>query len=138
MIIKFTLNDNDFTHYIELFLKEPLFCRTYEYAKHLQAELNRDDKNYYSKYKEISLETERFKGLLWKCMENTISKEEQKYFLEYLKKIFLYYIKSTKNSDDYKYIEDNINIRLNKTISDKWQNDEIVYYFISCEKYITL
>ena len=71
-------------------------------------------------------------------MENTISKEEQKYFLEYLKKIFLYYIKSTKNSDDYKYIEDNINIRLNKTISDKWQNDEIVYYFISCEKYITL
>lgn len=138
MIIKFTLNDNDFTHYIELFLKEALFCRAYEYAKHLQAELNRDDKNYYSKYKEISLEAEKFKNLLWKCMENTISKEEQKYFLEYLKKIFLYYIKSTKDTDNYKYIEDNINIRLNKTISDKWQNDEIVYYFISCEKYITL
>lgn len=138
MIIKFTLNDNDFTHYIELFLKTPLIIRASDYSKHLQLKLSRNSKDYYKKWKDISLEREEFLNLLYKCVENKINEEEQEKLLKYLKKVFLLYIKATTNDDDYNYIKNNIIIRLNKTIDDKWQNDEVVYYFISNEKYITL
>ena len=81
---------------------------------------------------------DEFNKLITKCSENKISRDERAEFLKILKESFLYFAGKIKNNYDYNYIKKEIKINLKRRISDEWQNYEVVYYFISNEKYITL
>lgn len=141
MIIRFTMNDNDYTQLLELFLNKSLICRIYSYTDYLKQNLDIKkigEAKYYKEWKEITLVRDNFEKLMVKCRDNEIDKDEKKQFLRILKDIFLYFTKTVGKDYDYNYIKRNIRIQLKNQISDEWQNGEVIYYFISNEKYITL
>lgn len=141
MIIRFTMNDNDYTQLIELFLSKPLTYRVSEYIDDLKNDLNIKkigEAKYYKDWKNLQIKIDEFKKLITKCSENKISGNERAEFLKILKESFLYFAGKIKNDYNYSYIKKRIKINLKRRISDEWQNYEVVYYFISNEKYITL
>lgn len=141
MIIRFTMNDNDYTQLIELFLSKSLTYRVSEYIDDLKNDLDIKkigEAKYYKEWKNLQIKIDEFKKLITKCSENKISRDERTEFLKILKESFLYFAGKIKNNYDYNYIKKEIKINLKRRISDEWQNYEVVYYFISNEKYIIL
>ena len=141
MIIRFTMNDNDYTQLIELFLSKSLTYRVSEYIDDLKNDLDIKkigEAKYYKEWKNLQIKIDEFKKLITKCPENKISRDERTEFLKILKESFLYFAGKIKNNYDYNYIKKEIKINLKRRISDEWQNYEVVYYFISNEKYIIL
>lgn len=136
MIIKYTLNDNDFTQVIEMHLDEfgPFQATLYKtIEEHIEFQNN------VRKYDEMSA--------------NDLERKELKQKLEKtIIQVFKNYINSIKpnsnwqtdriNAEDLndskQYIFEHIKINIISFVSDKWQNGEVVYYFTSNQKYLTM
>ena len=135
MIIKYTLNDNDFTQVIEQHLEE--------YGPFLGT-LNTIDENIefkdnIMKYDEMSKDDLERKALKQKLIKTIKQK-----FKDYINSI---QPNSNWHTDGFNakeliesksYILRNIRINIVNSISDKWQNGEVVYYFTSNMKYLTM
>lgn len=136
MIIEYTLKDNDYTQVIEQYLEEygpflAIFFSTIDEHIEFKKDIAR-----YDNLKNNSPEQKELKSKLTKT----------------LKQKFKAYINSiAENSnwntgaitakeliDSRPYILKNIKIKIVHSITDKWQNDEVVYYFTSNMKYITM
>lgn len=56
-----------------------------------------------------------------------------------LKRALLYWISTNERAKDaYDYLKDNIEISYVKAVKSKWENGEVVYWFIDYNKYITM
>lgn len=56
-----------------------------------------------------------------------------------LKRALLYWISTNERTKDaYDYLKDNIEISYVKAVKSKWENGEVVYWFIDYNKYITM
>lgn len=136
MIIEYTLKDNDYTQVIEQYLEEygpflAIFFSTIDEHIEFKKDIAR-----YDNLKNNSPEQKELKSKLTKT----------------LKQKFKAYINSiAENSnwntgaitakeliDSRPYILKNIKIKIVHSITDKWQNGEVVYYFTSNMKYITM
>lgn len=136
MIIKYTFKDNDYTQIIEKHLEE--------YGPYLGMLYSTIDdyiefKDNVTKYDEMSNNDPKRKELKQKL-------------INIIKQVFKNYINSIKpnskwqtdgiNAEDLndskQYIFENIKIDIVNSISDKWQNGEVVYYFTSNQKYLTM
>ena len=136
MIIKYTMNDNDFTQVIEQYLEEygpylAIFFETLD--EHI--EFKRD----VAKYDELS--------------NNSPEKAKLKDKLTKLRnQKFIAFINSIKENSNWHtigftaremieskdYILSNISIEIVDSITDKWHNGEVVYYITSNMKYLTM
>ena len=135
MIIKYTLNNNDLTQVIEQHLEE--------YSPFLGT-LNTIDENIefkdnIMKYDEMSKDDLERKALKQKLIKTIKQK-----FKDYINSI---QPNSNWHTDGFNakeliesksYILRNIRINIVNSISDKWQNGEVVYYFTSNMKYLTM
>lgn len=136
MIIKYTLNDNDFTQVIEKHLEEyGPFLATLHRTIDDSIEFNDNVR----KYDEMS-------------KDNPERKELKQKLVKTIKQRFKDYINSIKQNsnwqtdgmnaedliDSKQYIFENIRVNIVNSISDKWQNGEVVYYFTSNQKYLTM
>ena len=136
MIIEYTLKDNDYTQVIEQYLEEygpflAIFFSTIDEHIEFKKDIAR-----YDNLKNNSPEQKELKSKLTKT----------------LKQKFKAYINSiAENSnwntgaitakeliDSRPYILKNIKIKIVHSITDKWQNGEVVYYFTSNQKYLTM
>ena len=69
--------------------------------------------------------------------EKKFNKEQEKDFINILKESILDYIKDMHN-EDYEYLAEELDVKIQNSISDKWENDEVVYYFPMHDTFITM
>ena len=144
MIVKYTLNDNDFTQVIEEYLNEfgPFYGFNYvtfdgvnEFKRLLKQYDNYKDKYYIEK----DITPAEFKQV-----KNKI--------LVILKANFIQYISNIGPNSNWstcgmnakelqgnkEYILNNIKIKIVNSIPYQWENGEVVYFITNNEKYITM
>lgn len=133
MIIRTTFNDNDFTHLLEEywdgFWYKNYYCILDKYEKS-------DDYEDLKKHKEIYIE---FHDLLDKAFfeENKMTVEELKRFERVITESIFAFIES-KRSDSIDYLKKMFSVKIRFRIEDKWENGEVVYYFLNHKKMITM
>lgn len=133
MIIKLTLNDNDYTGYIEKFLERFKFQNYYIVLKEYDKDNEEDIKAYVEGHvkREELLDRAFYK-------EDELTESDIKQFEEYIKEALAYYlykhnIMLSNDLEDYKKI---VNVKCLKTMNNKWQNGEVVYYFLQQDSYL--
>lgn len=131
MIIKFTFNDNDFTQILENFFSEQNLNSVMYYLKRFEKDDDIETLKNYRKYSNLIREYAN------KVSENTINDVEIAEFIKILKDSITDYI-SDKYKENLEYLSKSLNISIQKSLTDKWENGEVVYYFIRCDKYIVM
>ena len=117
MIIKLTFKDNDFTHILEDYTNK-IFDITYFNSISEFTEF----KNNIKKYENDILTRTEIQEL-----KEMLEKQIRKNCKKYLEK---------QNSSDY--LIRALEVKIVKAIEDKWHNGEVVYYFTSNMKYLTM
>ena len=133
MIIKLTLNDNDFTGYIEKFLERFKFQNYYIVLK----EYDKDNEEDIKAYVEGHVKREELLDKVF-YKEDELTESDIKQFEGYIKEALAYYlykhnIMLSNDLEDYKKI---VNVKCLKTMNNKWQNGEVVYYFLQQDSYL--
>ena len=133
MIIKLTLNDNDYTGYIEKFLERFKFQNYYIVLK----EYDKDNEEDIKAYVEGHVKREELLDKVF-YKEDELTGSDIKQFEEYIKEALAYYlykhnIMLSNDLEDYKKI---VNVKCLKTMNNKWQNGEVVYYFLQQDSYL--
>lgn len=130
VILKLTFNDNDFTQYIEDFLQ-----RSHNDFRVIVMQYARDR---YDNDIEFSLKMRDVLDLIEKVkIKPTPSNKDD--LANILKRALLYWISTNERTKDaYDYLKDNIKISYVKAVKSKWENGEVVYWFIDYNKYITM
>lgn len=133
MIIKLTLNDNDYTGYIEKFLDRFKFQNYYIVLK----EYDKDNEEDIKAYVEGHVKREELLDKVF-YKEDELTESDIKQFEEYIKEALAYYlykhnIMLSNDLEDYKKI---VNVKCLKTMNNKWQNGEVVYYFLQQDSYL--
>lgn len=126
MIIRATFNDNDFTQILEAYFYKFKFCNYNLYYKNCKDLKEYVDKSIKSAdlIRKITFETDK------------MTKEELKQFINIIKESIEEYL-LVNYKTDYDYLVKHLKVSLLKSCSDKWENGEVVYYFINKDKYFT-
>lgn len=115
MIIKITVNDNDFRCKIMGFMKSMWnFWEDKTLSVSEQIEAHR-------KYFGIM-------NLINSNNDKPLTDKEKNLIKEYLKEKFYKYMKSNCQPDTAKYLVENLEIKFLKTFTDRWENDEAFYW----------
>lgn len=130
VILKLTFNDNDFTQYIEDFLQ-----RSHNDFRVIVMQYARDR---YDNDIEFSLKMRDVLDLIENVkIKSTPSNKDD--LANILKRALLYWVSTNERTKDtYDYLKDNIEISYVKAVKSKWENGEVVYWFIDYNKYITM
>lgn len=132
MIIKITFKDNDFTQVLEEFFDKPVLSG-FNYC--LEKYSIDDDPETLNTYRKLSI---LIKGYLHKLKdENNFSKEDKKHLIAILKESILDFIKDNY-AEDFEYLSKELIITTQKSVTDHWENGEMIYYFPTHDKYITM
>ncbi len=136
MIIKYTFKDNDYTQIIEKHLEE---YGPFLGILHKTINDSIEFKENVMKYDEMSNNDPKRKELKQKLVK-TIKQAFQNYInsIKPNSKWQTDGINAEDLNDSKQYIFENIKIDIVNSISDKWQNGEVVYYFTSNQKYLTM
>lgn len=130
VILKLTFNDNDFTQYIEDFLQ-----RSHNDFRVIVMQYARDR---YDNDIEFSLKMRDVLDLIEKVKIKPTSSNKDD-LANILKRALLYWVSTNERTKDaYDYLKDNIEISYVKVVKSKWENGEVVYWFIDYNKYITM
>lgn len=135
MILKFTFNDNDFTQIIEKFFEEGGF-------------FNGNNFNTISNFVSFKHNITKYSEIVNIEDKNKLGKE----IIDTIIKSFEIYIVNINPNSNWNtvgftakdlaeskpYILDNLKVSIVNEISDKWQNGEVIYYFTSNNKYLTM
>ena len=117
MIIKLTFKDNDFTPLLENYTNK-IF-----------------DIGYYNSINEYS----EFKRKIYKYESDNLSEKEKQQLKKQIENQLIIncrkYISSHKKAE---YLIKSLEIKIVETITDKWQNNEVVYYITSNLKYLVM
>lgn len=117
MIIKVTVEDNDFGEILERFMKNLCFELTRE-PDDLTAGKALD---FYRTYKRIN-------SLLNPNVTEKLTEEDVAFLTERIKKSWEFYVKK-KVPDADQYLVNKFKVTFPKTFTDKWENGEAVYWF---------
>ena len=129
MIIKMTIGDNDFTDILESFASRLYVTDTGP----------RTDENLMQLFEDFNTFTR-----LWNEVTNgtgNLTKDEQKIFLDTCKRKFAHYVCNRFDDEEETraYLLKNFRASMQKSLTPRWQNGEVVYVFIGAGgKSITL
>lgn len=133
MIIRITFNDNDYTEDLKEYWNDFWFKNYYYNIKELE---DKNDKDSLKKYKDIRIEMDE---LLEKAVfnEKDMTEDELKRFKEILTESIFAFLNS---NFDYviDYLKANFSIDYVSKVDDVWENDEVLYYFLSSKQMIVL
>ena len=128
MIIRATFHDNDYKWLLEEFFKRFKFDH---YGYHIRSI---EDP---FKYRDMKVEAdELFEKVFYKSRQ--LTKKEALRFTKIIQESFKAYIRSYCSEDNIEYCIQNLDIKLRKVCEDKWENGEVIYYFINQDKYLIM
>lgn len=129
MIIRMTVNDNDFTYIIESFSSCMYSQDTCFPSDENMRKIYYDNKT----FRELWCEITNGKGEL--C------NEDEEIFIDIIKQKYVRYISNRfdDEEDTKKYLLDKFKVSAQKSITPHWENGEVVYTFVNAGgKHITL
>lgn len=132
MIIKATFNDNDFTQVLEQFFEQPLFTGIYYSLNKMK---DNNDSQMLRKHIDLHEEIDEYLHIIQDEQQFTPNKRGR--FILILRNSIKDWLKD-KYPDDYDYLSKELHVEFVKSVTDEWQNGEIVYYFPTADKYITM
>ena len=117
MIIRLTLNDNDFTEQLEMFANKLYFmttCNPRDFSSQAYDDVH------------------EFNHLWCELLNGSgkLNDEQHARFYELILKKFEYYVESSVKEDSKEYFRKNINIRLQKSLTPRNENGEVVYVIV--------
>ena len=132
MIIRLTVQDNDFTgmirHYMDNFM---LYLRTYmpEFEKFWESKEH--TRNMYKMEKEIS-------RLMNPNSDISLTEKDKNIIIERIKYTFGVYADNHFDSETSEYLKNNLAVKVLIRMEDKWENGEVYYWFQHADSYIIL
>lgn len=117
MIIRATFKDNHFTEVLEKYFDDFGYINYY---------LNISDENYRKEEKKL-------KKAVFKPEKMT--KEEIKALIDQIKNSIEMFIAKFYN-EHLEYLKDTIYLEIVPYVEDKWENGEVVYFFLSKQQYV--
>lgn len=121
MIIKLTVNDNDFYNIMYNFIIKMWHYTDTKYSK----DLSPDELN--QLIKEID-EHDAIIRLINPNIDTKLSKENEDKVIEYIKKNFERYLDKHASKDTKEYLLKNLKISFQESFKDKWENGEAFYW----------
>lgn len=130
MIICITVEDNDFTSYLENFADKLLVRLFFNKPKNFEALSNDKKVAFYEKKEQIKNIVSR--EIFEKLSDKELSELRTEVFSEWIS-----YLQDLDIKDDTKnYLIDNFDVSITFHFTDKWENGEKVYYFTTNQKWI--
>ena len=133
MIIRLSVNDNDFTQQIEPYVKN-FVC----YIRELMPEQDLGESptfeevyNWRQRYKEIN-------RLMNPNSSVVLTDKEKRVIVSQIKRTFGVYCDNHFDKDTANYLKKGLNVKVLTRIEDKWENGEAIYWFQHADKYIIL
>ena len=123
MIIRVTVNDNDFYYVMIGFMKS---LWNYKRNSKPTSEMSIDE---LEKELDRHIEHEKILQLVNPNNDRQFSSEEEQSLIAYLHKRFAEYIETVdKKSDTKEYLKQHLQIKIQKSFTDKWENGEAFYW----------
>lgn len=137
MVIRLTVNDNDFTQVLEKYLNNKMFNLTLDLmdkAQNLQEkrEANKHDEKVLKAYNDamsVYADAEsKLREIFNVNNHNQLTTEEKDFLEERLQTSFDYYIKRYNKPQE---LLGKLKVKISDTFTDKWENGEVVYWLQS-------
>ena len=123
MIIRLSVNDNDFYYIIKDFMKS---MWSFWYP---QKDIDKMSSEEIQAEAQKIFEHEDMMKLINPNCDKKLSETEQESIISYLKEKFKIYINSLdKEQRTKEYLVNNLNIKIQKSFTDKWENGEAFYW----------
>lgn len=129
MIIRLTVNDNDFTQELEKFA-DSLFMKMLEIDCAEDASLE-EKLNAHKRWEEVF-------RLLNPNVTTQLGKEDKIFLKAALVLKWHKFVDTLQKSDHTKkYLKDNFSVSFSFQFKDQWENGEVLYYFTTAQKWLT-
>ena len=137
MIIRLTVNDNDFTQVLEKYLNNKIFNLTLDLMDKAQIlqekrEANKDDEKVLKAYNDAMSAYADAESKLREIFNvnshNQLTTEEKDFLKERLQTSFDYYIKRYNKPQE---LVGKLKVKVSDSFTDKWENGEVVYWLQS-------
>lgn len=129
MIIRIDVQDNDFAEDVLEVLSRKVYGLYSIYDSYFSNELDKysqnDDEESLKKYKDISIERDAIREMIF---DGNVPKDKEKNVKDILKKSIIYLLGSKFNGSDLEYLNDTIEISFPKSMKAEWENAEVIYY----------
>lgn len=123
MIIRLTVNDNDFYLEIMRFMQSMWVFRERKTLS-VSEQIGEYDRHF------------RVTNLINPNNDKTLTEKDKNLIITYLKEQFIKYANSNIKEDDRKYLIESLEIKVLKTFTDKWENGEAFYWLQHSNKVI--
>lgn len=151
MILRVTIdNDNDFTQLLELFFqrKQMVIPTFYGVARRNY----KDTEEGHKQYQDMCNKDDEFQDLARDILSENLYYNEKIYnrLIELFKEKFELFLKTERNNlddftlydepltdEDIEKIKNRLFVEIIPAMINKWENDEVVYYFYHVDKFIT-
>lgn len=127
MIIRVNYGDNDFATMYEDYFKN--FKVSSYYYNNLDAVGDAYE------YRNIRVDMEElYKKIMFE--PDTITRGDRVRFCRYVRNSIIATLKNKVGASTFNYLKLHLVVSMRKTFKEKWENDEVIYYFINADKYI--
>lgn len=133
MIIRLSVNDNDFTQQIEPYMKN-FVC----YIRELMPEQDLGENPTFEQVYAWRLRDKRINSIMNPNITAILTDKDKKYIVQQVRNTFVTYCDNHFDKDTAEYLKKNLNVKVLSRVEDKWENGEAIYWFQHADKYIIL
>lgn len=133
MIIRLSVNDNDFTQQIEPYVKN-FVC----YIRELMPEQDLGENPTFEEVYNWRQRDKEINRLMNPNSSVVLTDKDKRVIVSQIKRTFGVYCDNHFDKDTANYLKKGLNIKVLTRIEDKWENGEAIYWFQHADKYIIL
>ena len=133
MIIRLTVKDNDFTEYIEPYMKNFV-----SYIRELTSEFDMGENPTFEQLHSWRQRDKEVNRVMNPNMSIILTDNDKKFIIEQVKRTFNIYFSNRFEQDTVEYLMRSLDVKVLVRMEDKWENGEVFYWFQHADKYIIL
>lgn len=133
MIIRLSVNDNDFTQQIESYVKN-FVC----YIRELMPEQDLGENPTFEEVYNWRQRDKEINRLMNPNSSVVLTDKDKRVIVSQIKRTFEVYCDNHFDKDTANYLKKGLNVKVLTRIEDKWENGEAIYWFQHADKYIIL
>ena len=133
MIIRLTVEDNDFTEQIERYMKNFVL-----YIREMMPEQDLGENPTFEQVYAWRLRDKKINSIMNPNITSTLTDKDKKYIVQQVKNTFATFCDNHFDEDTAEYLKKKLDVRVLSRMEDKWENGEVLYWFQHADKYIVL
>ena len=121
MLLKITINDNDFTEYLEQFAEDPAICTYFKVRKDLSQDECLEFFEHNERFRELFYNTDKYTPELAEELCDLLKKNWE-LFVRYIVQLHEWQDDATRE-----YLIREFRVKFQKSLTPRWENGEVVY-----------